>query len=114
MPFGEYKKIRCDNPDCKEWFRPITPWQTHCKKKCANRTSYLGTVVLKRLEKAFKGGEIPPSTLERRLQSGFEKLRRIKEVARPAMSGRIARLEARMGLRWNKVQIVMGKKKLEG
>jgi hypothetical protein len=107
MPFGEYKSIRCDNPDCKKLFKPVTSWQTHCTRKCANHAVYLRTVLLKRLEQAIKNGQVPPSVLEKRLKRGLEKLERIKKVAKPEMAGRVARLEARMGSRWKRVRTML-------
>lgn len=107
MPFGDYKQIRCDNPDCKKLFKPVTSWQTHCTRKCANHAVYLRTVLLKRLERALKNGQVPPSVLERRLQRGLERLDRIKKVSTPEMASRVARLEARMGLRWKRVRVML-------
>lgn len=108
MALGDYKEIRCDNPDCKKPpFKPVTSWQTHCTKKCANHAVYLRTVLLKRLEQALKNGQVPPSILEKRLQRGLEKLARIKKVAKPEMAGRVARLEARMGSRWKRIRVML-------
>jgi hypothetical protein len=107
MSFGDYKQIRCDNPDCKKLFKPVTSWQTHCTRKCANHAVYLRTVLLKRLEHALKSGQVPPSVLEKRLQRGLERLERIKKVAKPEMAGRVARLEARMGSRWKRIRVLM-------
>jgi len=122
MPFGEYKSIRCDNPDCKKWFRPVTSWQRHCSKRCSNHAVYLRTVLLKRLETALKNGSIAKleenpdkiPVLERRLEKGLEKLERIKKLAKPEWADRVARLEARMGSRWNQVKIAMGARDAEG
>lgn len=89
MPFGDYGKKPCKNPECGELFKPVTPWQDCCCKSCNNRRVYLRTVLKKRLKMA---------------EARFE---RLQKKATPEMAGRMARIKERLNQRRDKVRIMM-------
>lgn len=89
MPFGEYDKKPCKNPDCRKLFKPVTPWQVCCCKECNNHCVYLRTVLKKRLKMA---------------ETRFE---RLKKSASPEMAGRIAKIGERLDKRRKDLRIRM-------
>ena len=87
MPFGDYDKESCKNPECRKMFKPVTPWQVCCCKACNNHCVYLRTVLKKRLKMA---------------EARFEKWKKemlLRKDAGPEMAGRIARIQERLDRR---------------
>jgi hypothetical protein len=96
MPFGDYEKKSCGNPDCPKpgkMFKPVTPWQVCCSKECSNHRIYLLTVLRKRL---------------RASEERYERMR--KELAKrkdatPQMAGRLVRIGRRLVQRKRQLRV---------